>query len=82
MRIIDCYYIKGYGNDSKCYKIHGVGITYNLIKSVVYIKGIGFMSTALSIPPLGLMIGLGVGEGFVSAAINTIKNGGVIYGYY
>ena len=75
MRMVDCYYIKGYGKESKCYKIHGIGIAYNVAKSAVYLKGVGIVSTALSVPPLGLMLGLGVGQGFVKTAITTIKGG-------
>lgn len=74
MKIIDCYYIKGYGTDSKCMKIHGVGIAYNVLSGIVYCKGITVASGVLSISPLALMIGLGVGQGFASAAINATKN--------
>ena len=75
MRIIDCYYIKGYGKESKCYKIHGVGIGYNLGKSTLYCKGIGVASGVLSISPLVVCLGLGVGQGFINAAIQYAKGG-------
>lgn len=75
MKIIDCYYIKGNGADSKCYKIHGVGIVYNVGASLVYCKGIVIASGVLSVSPLMVCLGLGVGQGFVSAAIQFIKNG-------
>lgn len=75
MRIIDCYYIKGNGSDSKCYKIHGAGIAYNVAKGLIYAKGIGVVSLLTSLPPIGVVIGVGVGSGFVNVAINMIKNG-------
>lgn len=71
MRVIDCYYIKGCGKDSKCIKIRGVGIAYNIVSGMVYCKSIGVASGVLCIPPLALMIGLGVGQGFMSAAMRT-----------
>ena len=73
MRIIDCYYIRGYGKDSKCTKIKGVGIAYNVVSGMAYCKVIGVASSALAIPPLALMIGIGVGQGFVSAGYQFIK---------
>lgn len=75
MKIIDCYYIKGHGKESKCYKIHGVGIAYNVARSAIYVKGIGIASSTLAVSPIALMIGLGLGQGFVGAAVNTIKGG-------
>lgn len=74
MRIIDCYYIKGDGKDSKCYKIHGVGIAYNVSKGMLYCKGLGVVSSVLSVSPLVVCLGLGVGQGFVSAAIQLTKS--------
>ena len=74
MKVIDCYYIKGYGKESKCTKIHGVGIAYNVLSGMVYYKGMTIASGLVGIPPLALMLGLGVGQGFVSAAINATKN--------
>ncbi|MEG0086973.1 MAG: hypothetical protein RR817_10930 [Niameybacter sp.] len=78
MRIIDCYYIKGYGKESKCVKIHGVGIAYNVARGMVYCKAIGAASGVLSIPPLALAIGLSIGQGFVSSGVQFIKNGGLL----
>lgn len=78
MKIIDCYYIKGYGKDSKCHKIHGVGIAYNVTKGMLYCKGIAIASSVLSIPTLALCVGLGVCQGFVTGGIEFIKNGGVL----
>lgn len=75
MRIIDCYYIIGKGKASKCYKIHGVGIAYNVSKGMLYCKGLGVVSSVLSVSPLVVCLGLGLGQGFVSAAINFVKNG-------
>lgn len=74
MKIIDCYYIKGHGTESKCTKIHGVGIAYNVVSGMVYCKSITLASRVVGIPPLALMIGLGVGQGFVSATIKATKN--------
>lgn len=75
MRIIDCYYIKGYGKESKCYKIHGVGIGYNVGKTALYCKGVGVASGILAVSPLIVCLGLGVGQGFVGAAIKYAKGG-------
>lgn len=72
MKVIDCYYIKGYGKESKCKKIHGVGIAYNVGKSLLYCKAIVVASSTLAISPIVCMIGLGVGQGFVSAAKSSI----------
>lgn len=77
MKIIDCYYIKGNGTDSKCYKIHGVGIAYNITTSLVYCKGVMIASGVLAIHPLVVCLGLGVGQGFVNGAVQYIKGGGI-----
>lgn len=74
MRVIDCYYIKGYGKESTCTKIRGVGIAYNILSGTLYYKGVTIASGVVGIPPLALMLGLGVGQGFVGAIINTTKN--------
>lgn len=78
MKIIDCYYIKGVGKDSKCYKIHGVGIAYNVSKTFVYGKAIMAISTALAIPPLGVVIGVGVTQGFLNAGAGVVKNSSLL----
>lgn len=75
MRIIDCYYIKGYGKESKCYKIHGVGIGYNICKATVYGEGIGIASTILSTSPIVVCLGLGVAQGFVKSAVQFATKG-------
>ena len=74
MRIIDCYYIKGYGRDSKCTKIHGVGIAYNVLLGISYCKAVTVASGALSVSPMALMIGLSVSQGFMGGFINATKN--------
>lgn len=75
MRMIDCYYIRGCGKESKCYKIHGVGIGYNLCTTAVYCKGVGIASGVLAVSPLVVCLGLGVGQGFIGAAIKYAKGG-------
>lgn len=78
MKIIDCYYIKGRGKESTCRKIHGVGIAYNVGKTLLYCRAIGIVSSALAVPPIAVCIGLGVGQGFVNSGIEFIKNGGLL----
>ena len=75
MKIIDCYYINGYGKDSKCYKVYGVGIGYNLCTTALYCKGVSIASGILAVSPLVVCLGLGVGQGFVGAAIKYAKGG-------
>ena len=75
MRIIDCYYIKGYGKESKCYKIHGVGIGYNIGMCAVYCKGIGVASGILAVSPIVVCLGLGVAQGFVKSAVQFATKG-------
>lgn len=74
MRIIDCYYIKGYGTDSKCYKVHGVGIAYNTCRGLLYSKAIMVGAAYLAISPMTLAVGLGVGQTAVETGLNIIKN--------
>lgn len=52
MRILDCYYISGYGKESKCTKIHGVGIGYNVVTGLAIGKGIMVASSVLSMSPV------------------------------
>lgn len=78
MRVINCYYIKGYGKESTCTKIHGVGIAYNVGKSLLYCKAIGVASSTLAISPIACVIGLGIGQGFINGAVEFVKNGGIL----
>ena len=69
MRIVDCYYISGNGKDSKCYKIHGVGIGYNVAKAYVYGKGIMAASGFISLPPLVVALGISITGGVIKKII-------------
>ena len=72
MRIVDCYYIKGYGKESTCKKIHGVGIAYNVGRSLLYCKAITVASSTLAISPIVVALGLVVTQGVMSAAKSQI----------
>lgn len=73
MRMIDCYYISGYGKDSKCTKIHGVGIAYNVSVGMTYAKGVTIVAGVLAIHPIVVCLGYGVAQGFVKGAIQYVK---------
>lgn len=74
MTKVDCYYIRIKNGQIKTTKIHGVGIAYNVAKSMIYLKVLTIGGAIIGISPLALGLIVGVGQGFISAAFDYIRN--------